>query len=864
MAETRPGSAQAPVPLVARLRAAAPYLVALALFGLGGLALYRLLAPVDIQAVAAQIRDTPWRTIALALAATFAGYMCLAAYDWSALRHIGKPLPAAVAMSGGFLAYAFGNTVGLAAISGGAVRWRLYAGLGLDGYDIAAVSTFTAMAFGVAATLIGLTALAAHPAALASVLPLAPSDVRLIAIAAALAILAPLVWASLTRRRLSIGKFRLDAPGPRLLATQLLISLGDICFSALTLYLLLPDGAPGFLTFLAIFAAATMAGVVSHVPGGVGVFETIIVASLPAAAGVESVAAALLLYRLIYYLVPFGAGLALLALFESWRAMGGRAGPVGRAFAATEPAFRAIEPAAPLLLAVMVFGSGMWMSLAALLPPLGRAEEAAEALFPVAFVEGSALLASALGALLVVLSLGLARRSLGALWLTMGAMAAGAAVAVLQGGEPEQAATLALAVAILAPFRRAFHRRSVLTHSAMTPGWAALLGAAIFSVGFVLFFAHKSTPYAHELWWQFAEDANAPRALRSGLLVSLLVGAGSLLLLLRAPRFRPEPPDAEALADAGRIALAGEDPHAGFALTGDKSLMFSDDRGAFVMFGVSGGSWIAFGGPCGDEEAAEEVAYTFVDTARRAGARPVFYEVGLETAPLMLELGLALHKIGEEALIALPAFTLEGPARKKLRAAHARAGRDGLSLRIVEPPHAPALIARLRTISDDWLGARQAREKGFSVGRFAPGWLDRWPLAVVMRGETPVAFATLLVTQARGEACIDLMRHASDAPAGTMDFLFCELMLQLRDRGFRRMSLGMAPLSGLTPELSGRLWDRFGTTLYRHGGAFYNFEGLRAFKEKFDPTWAPRYLATPSGLAPLLPLADAARLIARG
>ena len=122
------------------------------------------------------------------------------------------PLP--VVLSGGFLAYAFGNTIGLTAVSGAAVRWRLYSGLGLDGYDIAAVSTFTAMAFGVAVTLVGLAALAVHPAALASFLPLSASSVRLQAIGAILIVVLPLLWASMSRRQLRIGRFTLTAPSP--------------------------------------------------------------------------------------------------------------------------------------------------------------------------------------------------------------------------------------------------------------------------------------------------------------------------------------------------------------------------------------------------------------------------------------------------------------------------------------------------------------------------------------------------------------------------------------------------------------------------------------------------------------------------
>ena len=125
-----------------------------------------------------------------------------------------------------------------------------------------------------------------------------------------------------------------------------------------------------------------------------------------------------------------------------------------------------------------------------------------------------------------------------------------------------------------------------------------------------------------------------------------------------------------------------------------------------------------------------------------------------------------------------------------------------------------------------------------------------------------VAFANVLTNAQARVGSIDIMRHAGDAPAGTMEFLFTELMLQLKSQGFVRFSLGMAPLSGLSFERSRRMWDRFGNLIYRHGGAFYNFEGLRAFKAKFDPDWVPHYLATPSGMPPLLPLADAARLIA--
>ncbi|PTW52081.1 bifunctional lysylphosphatidylglycerol flippase/synthetase MprF [Rhodovulum kholense] len=847
----------------ARLRAGFPYLLAAGLFVLGLVALYKLLAAVNFADVVAQVRATPWSTVGLALAATAASYISLVGYDWSALRFIGKPLKFPVVLAGGFMAYAFGNTIGLSAVSGGAVRWRVYSALGLDGYDVAAVSTFAAVSFGVAATVVGLGALAVHPGALAAVLPLAPGTVRMLALAGVALIALPLLWASLRQGCVKLGRFTLRAPAPGDLAAQIVFCLGDIGFAAATLYLLMPANDLGFATFLALFAAATMAGVLSHVPGGVGVFEAVMIAAMPASAPVEAVAASLLLYRLIYFLVPFSVALLALASYELFRSAGAHLprGQWGRAVAAADPGFRAVEGIAPLVLGTMILGAGLWMSVSSILPPTTEAARAAEALFPLPFIEGSALASSVIGAALVLLSFGVMRRALAAFWLALVVMETGAAVALIQGVDLDRAVFLAAGALLLLPFRHAFHRHTMLSHATLTPAWVALIVALIAGFGFVLFFAHKQTPYAHELWWQFAVNERAPRALRAVLLGSLVLGLGALLMLLRAPRVVPDPPDAEDLAAAARIAGGGDNPDAGFALTGDKSILVSDDGRAFVMFAVSGRSWIAYGGPVGPADAAEDVAFAFVDAARREGARPAFYEVRAADVPIMLDLGLSLHKMGEEAVVDLTRFSLEGSARKKLRTTHSRALRDGLSLDWTQPPHAAPLLAELGAVSDAWLAAKRAHEKGFSVGRFDPGWLNRWPVATVRHEGRVVAFANVLVTDSRTQASIDLMRQVETAPPGTMEFLFTALMLRLKDEGYGAFSLGMAPLSGLSPERSRRLWDRFGALIYRHGRSFYNFEGLRAFKAKFDPDWRPRYLAAPSALPPLLTLADAARLI---
>ena len=850
-------------------RAVFPYALAIALFTLGLYAVLHLLADVKLSDVIAQVRSTPVLILVLAHLTTLAGYLFLVGYDWSALRYIGKPLALPVTVTGGLMAYAFGNTIGLSAVSGGAVRYRIYSGQGLDAYDVAAVSTFAAVSYGVAATVVGLGALVVYPDLLGALAPFSPPDMRWLAIGLILALTVPLAVAGARKGSLRLGRFTVRAPSLPVLLGQALFSLGDITFAALTLYLLLPVGDIGFSAFLGIFATATMAGILSHVPGGVGVFETVVLAALPASVPIETAAAALLMFRIIYYIVPFVLALVVLALYEALVVVRSASGRqplfrLGRRMAEMAPTLGAISPMAPVVLSVMIFGSGLWMSFAALIPSTTEAGEALERVFPLVLLEGGALMSSVLGAVLIVLALGVARRSLGAYWLALGAMAVGIVVAMIHAFDIESVITLGIAMLILLPFRREFHRRTSLVHGALSPVWFVLVLGLILSVGFVLVFAHKGTPYSSELWWQFATDQQAPRALRAGLVLALLVAVAALTLLLRVPRLHPAPPTEADLAQAARIVATQANPDAALSLTGDKSLLFSDDRRGFVMFGVHGRSWIALGGPVGPAGIGPELGWAFCDAARRAGARPVFYEVGEGDLPLMLDLGLSLHKLGERGVVDLRSFSLEGSAHKKLRAAHAKAARDGLTLEIVQPPHAPALIAELRQISDEWLAAKKTREKRFSVGRFDPDWMQRWPVALVRHQGRIVGFANLMLTECQSEATVDLMRHRSDAPSGVMDFLFTDLMLRMKALGTARFSMGMAPLSGLESRKGVRLWNRFGAAIFQHGGHFYNFSGLRAFKAKFDPQWEPRYLAVPSSRPPMVPLADAAMLIAGG
>ncbi len=845
----------------ARLRPVLPFVVTAALFAGAAYALYHLLRPVDFKQVMVEIRATPPHIIALSLLATMVGYAALIGYDWSALRYIGKKLPMPVIVTGGFLAYALGNTIGAGPVTGGAIRYRIYSSLGLTGYEITAISVFGSLAFGLGAVIVGSAALVFHPSALESLTSASPYILRWIGIAALVLAGALLVAFATRKSELRFRGHRFDAPSFSLLGGQLLFTAVDILMAAIVLYLLLPPTDLGFATFLAAFAVAILAGVISHVPGGVGVFEAIIIATMPASVPLEQVAAGLLLYRLIYYLVPFTAAVITLSISEFRIAS---AKQQGRQLQALAPVFRAVVSITPVAMSAMIFASGIFMLISAVLPAPSEIAEDIELLLPLGFVEGGALLSSALGAILIVVAHGMMRRVEGAYWLAIAALAGGVVAALAHELDYGRAIIIALALLVLLPCRREFYRGTRLTRNAFSLSWLLLVASVLAASAAVLMFALKATPYANELWWQFAVDQSAPRAMRAGLVGSLILVILTLILALRPPKFTARLATDDDLERAAAIIATQDNPNANLALTGDKSILFSDSGRAFLMYRIQGRSWIALGDPIGDPGDAAQLAWEFYDAANAANARPVFYEASAENLPLWIEMGLALHKMGEEGVVMLADFGLEGSQRKKLRAAHSRAGRDGFSFEVLGAPLDDATMEILRQISDRWLSDKKSTEKQFSVGQFDPAYLRRFPIAVVRHEGRIVAFANIMTTARGRKATIDLMRHVGDTPSGLMEYLFTELMLYLKAEGFQEFSLGMAPLAGLETRRGSRWTARMGAMVYRHGGHFYNFEGLRSFKDKFDPVWSSRFLVAPPRANVMLIAADAAALIAGG
>jgi phosphatidylglycerol lysyltransferase len=565
---------------------------------------------------------------------------------------------------------------------------------------------------------------------------------------------------------------------------------------------------------------------------------------------------ALIAYRAIYYFTPFAIALVLLGAHEVWihRAPVVRLGRVVRAF---------LTVVTPQAIAIAVFLAGAVLLFSGATPGLGDRLTLLRNFVPLSVLELSHLLGSVVGVGLLIIAHGLYRRLHTAWWITIWLLCAGILLSLLKGFDYEEATVLALVVIMLASARSRFRRRASLIEQHYSSAWIAAFFLVLLMAGWLVLFAYRHLPYDNELWWQFAFHASAPRSLRASLLAVMIGAAYGLWRVLRPapPRFSaPTSADLECVA---ALIEKGESTTANLALLGDKNLLFNKDRTACIMFQSSGNSWVAMGDPIGPPQLGEELAWDFLEECDGMAVSPVFYQVTPDRLPLYVDLGLTLSKLGEEARVPLESFSLEGAARADLRQAQRRASRDGATFEIVGRDAVPAILPELRAVSDAWIAAKNTAEKRFSLGFFDERYLPHFDVGVVRHEGAVVAFANLW----RGgstEMSVDLMRYNDAAPKGVIDYMLIECMLWGRAQGFRWFNLGMAPLSGLEEHALAPTWHKLGRIVQRYGETFYNFEGLRKFKEKFNPVWRPRYLAAPDGLAMAGALLDVTALISGG
>jgi phosphatidylglycerol lysyltransferase len=564
-------------------------------------------------------------------------------------------------------------------------------------------------------------------------------------------------------------------------------------------------------------------GLASLIPGGLGTADAFWLARLSGSEGKG--AASLILYRAIYYILPW-AGATLLLLRRAVQ--------------------RKVPWATPsrFFISVVVLISGCVILVSAATPALARRIVLLKEVVPLAVLESSHIATGIIGIFLFVLARGLRKGYRAAYRTTLALLLAGAAGSLLKGLDYEEAIVLLLTAVLL------------WTHSSLFtvpsgPGGTAIailapLALALFVFAGVGFTVFASTPLSSSLLLNFAHHGSAARFLRTLSVLMLLTLLIGIYLILRKPH-RYTPPSEEELRRAmDMLGRFGKGTNALMMFNRDKSIHFSGDQG-FCLYRTTLKYLIVFSDPIVAPFRERAFVRSLLDKAAELDRSLLFYQISSHWIPVLHDFGYSFFKLGEEAILDLDRFNIQGNKGKAMRNVLNRFRNDGYQFEVVQADDIPPLMNELRFVSDEWLRSKKSRERQFSIGFFDETYMSAFPCALV-RDKTGrlVAFANILTGPRTEEFSVDLMRYVPECPNGVMDLLFLRLFEWGKGLGYRSFNLGMAPLATVGEARQARPQERLAKLVFQHGEHWYNFRGLRQFKEKFDPVWMPRYLAYPA------------------
>lgn len=653
-------------------------------------------------------------------------------------------------------------------------------------------------------------------------------------------------WAASTGEEFS-GAAEALRKRPAVLLRTTLIALSGHVVDLVCLYtvFLAFDQHVGFGGLVAGYSMAILFWIVSPTPQGVGVVEAVLAmvyTSLGVPANTAIVIA--LAYRGVTFWLPMVAGVVVLQRARSFR---------------VEQRTRA-RVAEVRVVAVLVGLMGAIGVLSAMTPSLRQRLDVLDPLLTAGVRHGARMAAVLSGFFLITISRGLWRHKQVAWVVAMLLLGVSVFSHMFKGLDYEEAC-IALTLALwLWSLRKQF--RSMSDWPSVKQGTIVFSGACLFTLlygttGFYLLDRHFSVNFSLgasinqtlTMFFAFYDPGLVPKThFGARFAASIYVVAAatigySLILLLRPVLLRQPATKQEHVRATEIVEKHGRSSLAATALLPDKSYFFSSG-GSVIAFAARSGIGLALGDPIGPESDAADAISEFQEYCGKHDWRPAFYQ----TLPDYLEhykaAGLSTMCIGHEGIVDLSKFTLEGSAVKQLRTSMSKLGKLGYDAVVLDPPIDDLTIEALRLVSNDWLEMMHGSEKRFSLGWFDEDYIRDCKVMLAQSREDGriAAFANFVSEYQLNECTVDLMRRAKDAPAGTMDFMFVSLFQWAKSTGFDTFNLGLSPLAGVGEKSKDPTAEKALNFIYQHMNQFYSFRGLHDFKEKFGPSWSPRYL----------------------
>ncbi len=661
------GSGPACRPAWQRLLRRLPPLLGLLLLAAALYAVQKEFRHLSLSAIRDSMLRIPGRSLGAAAGFTLLSYTVVSFYDRLATLHIGRRLHFGRTAFAAFCAYVLSHNLGFATISGAAVRFRLYGNWGLKPLEITRIIAFCSVTYLLGASALVGAVLLLEPRALSMLSGRVPRWTFTVVGLAAWCLVAAYLFLSarLPAFRLRLGRWQVTVPLPglRMAIGQITVAALDVSTTAAIAFSLLPSGiALGYPAFLAIYIASYSAGLLSTVPGGLGVFDAAMILGLSPFLPSTAAVVVILVFRLFYYVVPlFLAGLLFAGhelLLRGDTLLARRRGPARPSRLLPSGVIRDSEADFAVTVAV-----GAVMLCGAMLLALGLVEPAADLAFALpppgmlfGVEDGFAWIVEAagdyvpslIGAALIGLAIGLSQRVTLAWGATLMLLCAAAALTALRGLPLAVPAVLILVALLVAPFRSSYYRHARLLSEPLSPATVLpllLLLACLVTLG-------RTGPAVSAMtdngWLELVLGRGMTPRTRLSVGLSVLVGLLAIARLILPGRVAPLPWTGETEARYLALAPSGADlPPA--APGRPDGLMVGETGRAVLPFRRLGRLVVGLGDPAGTPSDQVSAIWRLRDLALQDACEPIFWRVGPALLDVYADLGLEAWPLDEPA-----------------------------------------------------------------------------------------------------------------------------------------------------------------------------------------------------------------------
>ncbi|MCR1951294.1 bifunctional lysylphosphatidylglycerol flippase/synthetase MprF [Clostridium sp. DSM 100503] len=605
--------------------------------------------------------------------------------------------------------------------------------------------------------------------------------------------------------------------------------------------------------FFPIYVMAIIFAMISMIPGGFGSFDLTLLLGLkefniPS----EQVLLLILLYRLSYYVVPIIIGIALFVIDLYMKIN----------HEAREVISRINSKIAQFTLSMLILANGLYLIffdysyVERYLPDKDKILNIDIAIF-------SIFISVFLGFILIVISTLISSKSRVIYYAMIGVLGAITFGVFFDKYIYHEYILLAITWVLIIFSRKRFYRK----------GFIFTWKSAIKCIIFILIILSLYILLTNKMEREYIVEAElenlilAFEAYKNKEICLGITGAiGSILLVIfflkfnKFNKFPKEKLDIERVEEL--IQKYGGSRLIHYVFLDDKYIYINENEDVLFQYQISGDKIIILGNPVGNRKEFFDAIREFLEKADLYGYTLAFCGIDSDIIPELHDLGYEFMKIGQDAIIELDKFSLEGKKNKSNRQAIGRIEKAGYKFSVVSPPLSSNLFEELKDVSDEWLNGQV--EKGFCVGFLDREYIERDKIVTVRNSEGELkGFASIMPMYDDKTLSVDLMRFKKVEVNGIMDYMFANIFLYGKQNGFEYFNLGLAPLADVGRSKYAFLREQVAYQIFVYGNSFYSFKGLKRFKDKYASKWDDRYLAYKKGSSVIITIIQLMRIISK-